>query len=154
LLKARSLTSKPDAFKKINPPELPTIDINSGGNISHIKNAIVAHCQKELGTILMIFTEGRNQDKIVVTYDPTSLSKENDPLSINKARVISQVKQANIDNLAYDKSKPKLHGILTSMTTKEAGLPPLPSKLRHNHHHIPWNSYCHQEHATNSHGVC
>jgi hypothetical protein len=43
--------TKPHAFKKINPPELPTNDINCGRDISHIKNAIVAYCQKcGLGT--------------------------------------------------------------------------------------------------------
>jgi hypothetical protein len=111
--------TKPHVFKKINQPELPTIDINCGGNISHIKNAIVAYCEKERGPISKIFTEGRYQDEIVVTYDPVSLSKENDPLGINKARVIGQAKQADIDNLAYEISKPKLHGIPISMTTKE-----------------------------------
>jgi hypothetical protein len=79
----------------------------------------VAYCQKELGPISTIFTEGRYQDEIVVTYDPASLSETNDPLGINKARVIGQVKQADIDNLAYEKSMPNLHGILTSMTAKE-----------------------------------
>jgi hypothetical protein len=111
--------TKPHVFKKINQPELPTIDINCGGNISHIKNAIVAYCEKERGPISKIFTEGRYQDEIVVTYDPVSLCKENDPLGINKARVIGQAKQSDIDNLAYEISKPKLHGILISMTTKE-----------------------------------
>ena len=111
--------TKPHVFKKINPPELPVIDINCGGNISHIKNALIAYCQKELGPISKIFTEGRYQDEITVNYSAASLSEENDPLGLNKARIIGKMKQADIDNLAYEKSKAKLYGIITSMTTKE-----------------------------------
>ena len=36
--------TKPHVFKKINPSDLPVIDINCGGNISHIKNALTAYC--------------------------------------------------------------------------------------------------------------
>jgi hypothetical protein len=111
--------TKPHVFKKINPPELPVIDINCGGNISHIKNALIAYCQKELGPISKIFTEARYQDEITVNYSAASLSVENGPLGLNKARIIGMMKQADIDNLAYEKSKAKLYGIITSMTTKE-----------------------------------
>jgi hypothetical protein len=111
--------TKPHVFKKINPPELPTIDINCGGNISHIKNALVAYCQKELGPISKIFIDGKYQDEIIVTYDADQLSEKNDPLGLNKARIIGKVKQADIDNHPYEKSKAKLCGIITSMTTME-----------------------------------
>ena len=111
--------TKPHVFKKINPSELPVIDINCGGNISHIKNALTAYCQKELGAISKIFIEGRYQDEITVSYDPKSLDSDNDPLGLNKARVIGKMKQADSDNAAYEKSKAKLFGILSSMTTKE-----------------------------------
>jgi hypothetical protein len=47
------------------------------------------------------------------------IAEKNDPLGINKARVIGKMKQADIDNTAYEKSKAKLFGIISSMTTKE-----------------------------------
>ena len=111
--------SKPLSFKKINPPELPVIDINCGGNLSHIKNSQVVYCQKELGPISRIFTEGQYQAEIVIHYDESSLTKENDPLGIKLARIIAKMKQADSDNDAYEKSKGKLYGIISSMTTKE-----------------------------------
>lgn len=111
--------TNPQIFKKINPSELPTIGINSGGNISHIKNALITYCQKELGPISKIFSEMRYQDEITVEYDAASLSEAKDPLGIGKARIIGKMKQADIDNLAYEKSKTKLYGIISSMTTKE-----------------------------------
>jgi hypothetical protein len=67
----------------------------------------VAYCQKELGPISKIFTEGRYQDEIVITYDPASLSKENDPLGITKARVIGQAKQADVGWKAEEGRKGK-----------------------------------------------
>ena len=111
--------TKLHVIKKINPPELPVIDINCGGNISHIKNALIAYCQKELSPISKIFTKARYQDEITVNYSTDSLSAENEPLGLNKARTIGKMKQADIDNLAYEKSKAKLYRIITSMTAKE-----------------------------------
>ena len=53
------------------------------------------------------------------TYEAESLTKEKDPLGLNRASIINQMKQADIDNAAYKKSKGKLYGIISSMTTKE-----------------------------------
>ena len=72
-----------------------------------------------MGPISKIFIEGSYQDEITVSYDAGSLSKEKDPLGLNKARIIGKMKQADIDNAAYEKSKAKLFGIISSMTTKE-----------------------------------
>jgi hypothetical protein len=66
-----------------------------------------------------IFIDGKYQDEIIVTYDADQLSEKNDPLGLNKARIIGKVKQADIDNHSYEKSKAKLCGIITSMTTME-----------------------------------
>ena len=111
--------TNPQIFKKINPTDLPVIGINSGGNISHIKMALITYCQKELGPISKIFTETAYQREITVDYDAATLSAANDPLGIEKARIIGRMKQAGIDNHAYEKSKTKLYGIINSMTTKE-----------------------------------
>lgn len=109
----------PQIFKKINPPELPVITITSGGNISHIGNALTTYCQRELGPISRIFSEGRYQEDITVSYDEKDLSKEKDPHGLEKARIIAKMKQADTDNIAYEKSKTKLYGIISSMTTKD-----------------------------------
>jgi hypothetical protein len=111
--------TNPQVFKKINPSELPVIGINSGGNISHIKMALITYCQKELGPISKIFTELKYQKDITVPFSAEDLSDKNDPLGIYKAVIIGRMKQADSDNLAYEKSKMKLCGILYSMTTKE-----------------------------------
>jgi hypothetical protein len=109
----------PQVFKKINPSELPVIGINSGGNISHIKMALITYCQKELGPISKIFTELKYQNDITVPFSAEDLPDKNDPLGIYKAVIIGRMKEADSDNLAYEKSKMKLYGILYSMTTKE-----------------------------------
>jgi hypothetical protein len=111
--------TNPQVFKKINPSELPVIGINSGGNISHIKMALITNCQKELGPISKMFTEIAYQKEITVPFDSKDLSDKNDPLGIYKARIIGRMKQADADNLAYEKSKTKLYGVISSMTTKE-----------------------------------
>jgi hypothetical protein len=67
----------------------------------------------------MIFIDGKYQESITVDYKPESLTKEGDPLGLNKARLINRMKQADLDNLAYEKSKARLYGIISSMTTKE-----------------------------------
>ena len=112
-------TTNPQIYKKINPTDLPVIGINSGGNISHIKMALITYCQKELGPISKMFTEMAYQRAITINYDAETLSNTNDPLGIEKARIIGRMKQADADNHAYEKSKTKLYGIISSMTTKE-----------------------------------
>ena len=111
--------TNPQVFKKINPSDLPVIGINSGGNISHIKMALITYCQRELGPISKMFTEMAYQKDITVPFDTADLSDKNDPLGIYKARIIGRMKQADTDNLAYEKSKTKLYGVISSMTTKE-----------------------------------
>jgi hypothetical protein len=81
--------------------------------------ALIAYCQKELGPISKIFTELKYQKYITVSFSADDLSDKNDPLGIYKAVVIGRMKQAETDNLAFEKSKPRLYGIMSSMTTKE-----------------------------------
>ena len=45
-------------YKKIHIAELPIIDVNSGPNISNIRDALIQYCQREIGPIAGIFTEG------------------------------------------------------------------------------------------------
>ena len=109
--------TNPQVFRKINPPDLPVISINCAGHPTHIRNALIIHCQRELGPIPKMFIDRKYQEDITVGYDAKSLSKENDPLGLEKARIISRMKQADLDNLAYEKSKAKLYGTVNSMTT-------------------------------------
>ena len=111
--------TNPQVFRKINPPDLPVISINCAGNITHIRNALITYCQRELGPISKMFIDGKYQKSIDIEYNPDSLTKERDPLGLQKARLVNQMKQADLDNLAYEKSKAKLYGVLSSMTTKE-----------------------------------
>ena len=111
--------TNPQVFRKINPPDLPVISINCAGHLTHIRNALITHCQRELGPISKMFIDGKYQEDITVAYDANTLSKEKDPLGLEKSRIISRMKQADLDNLAYEKSKSKLYGIISSMTTKE-----------------------------------
>jgi hypothetical protein len=66
-----------------------------------------------------MFTEMAYQREITVDFEASELSEENDPFGLTKARIIGKMKQADTDNLAYEKSKTKLYGIISSMTTEE-----------------------------------
>ena len=111
--------TNPQVFRKINPPELPVIGINCAGNITHIRNALITYCQKELGPISKMFIDGKYQESITVQYEASSMTTEKDPLGLKRASIMNRMKQADLDNAAYEKSKGKLHGIISSMTTKE-----------------------------------
>ena len=60
--------TNPQVFRKINPPELPVIAIDCAGNITHIRNALITYCQKELGSISTMFIDGKYQESITVKY--------------------------------------------------------------------------------------
>jgi hypothetical protein len=90
--------TNPQVFKKINPSYLPVIGINSGGNISHIKMALITYCQKELGPISKI----AYLKEITDPFDSKDLSDKNDPLGIYKARIIGRMKQASSYIIAMD----------------------------------------------------
>ena len=81
--------------------------------------ALITYCQKELGPISKMFTKTAYQREITVDFEASELSEENDPFGLTKARIIGKMKQAATDNLAYEKSKTRLYGIRSSMTTKE-----------------------------------
>ena len=56
-------------YKKIYIAELPIIDLNSGPNISHIREAIIEYCQRELGSIAGIFIEGIYSPPATASYN-------------------------------------------------------------------------------------
>ena len=105
------------SFKKIAIPELPTIGLNDGPNILHIRDALIQYCERELGHISEIFTEGKYKDPAAVSYDPASILA--DKTGIIKDQISLRLKRAEADNDRYEKSKLKLHGILSGMTTRE-----------------------------------
>jgi hypothetical protein len=63
--------------------------------------ALITYCQKELGSISKMSTELEYHEEITIVYDAESLSDKSNPLGIEKSRIISKIKQADIDNLAY-----------------------------------------------------
>ena len=105
------------SFKKIAIPELPTIGLNDGPNILHIRDALIQYCERELGHISEIFTDGKYKDPATVLYDPASIVA--DKTGIIKDQISLKMKRAEADNDRYEKSKLKLHGILSGMTTRE-----------------------------------
>ena len=112
--------TNPQVIRKINPSDLPVITINCAGNTTHIRNALITYCQRELGPISKVI-DGGYQENTTIEYNPESLSKERDPLGLQKVRLVNQMKQADLDNLAYVKSKARLYCVLSSVTTKEVG---------------------------------
>jgi hypothetical protein len=57
--------------------------------------------------------------QMIATLSVADLSEENNPLDIYKAVIIGRLKQADADNLACEKSKPKIHVILHTTTRNE-----------------------------------
>ena len=104
-------------YKKIYRPDLPIIDLNSGPNISHIREAITQYCQRELGPISNIFLEGRYRAPATATYDLVEIAA--DSSGLKKDQASTRIKRADADNDKYEKSKMKLHGVLSGMTTRE-----------------------------------
>ena len=105
------------SYKKIFLPELPIIDINSGHNITMIRDALIQYCQRELGPISSIFTELKYKAPATATYDSAAVTA--DTSGVLKEQASSKLKRADIENEKYELSKPKLHGILSGMTTRE-----------------------------------
>ena len=116
----KEITSNPGgakSYKKIHLPELPTIDLNSGPNISHIREAITQYCQRELGPISNIFLEGKYRPPATAEFDPAEV--EADRPGVKKEVASARLKRAEIENEKYEVSKGNLHGILSGMTSRE-----------------------------------
>ena len=104
-------------YKKIYITELPIIDLNSGPNISHIREAIIQYCQRELGSIAGIFIEGIYSPPATASYNVEEIKA--DSTGLKKEEASARIKRAESDNDKYEKDKIKLHGILSGMTTRE-----------------------------------
>ena len=114
------------SYEKIHPKELPIITLLSGPNISHIRDAIQFYCQQNLGEISAIFTEGIYRPPATANYTEEIITA--DTTGILRSQAIAKAKRNDIANENYEKTKPKLHGILSSMTArdldeKNSGLP-------------------------------
>ena len=105
------------SYKKIFLPELPIIDINSGHNISSIRDALIQYCQRELGPISSIFIDLKYKKPATATFDAAAVTA--DTSGVLKEQASAKLKRADIENEKYDLSKPKLHGLLSGMTTRE-----------------------------------
>ena len=106
-------------FRKIHPKELPVIGINSGPQLTHIKEALSSHCMVELGTISRMFGTLTYEKPIEVPVDNSKLGSEADPHGLELDRLKAKIKIADTENHKYDQSKLKLVGLLMSMCTKE-----------------------------------
>jgi hypothetical protein len=104
-------------YQKISIPGLPKIGLNDGPNILHIRDALIQYCQRELGPISGIFIEGKYKTPATAAYDPSEI--EADKTGIKKDQVSARLKRADVENELYEKSKIKLHGILSGMTSRE-----------------------------------
>ena len=81
----RSTDAEPSAakgYRKIHLSELPIIDLNSGPIITHIRDALSQYCQRELGPISNIFTEGRYRPPATADFNAAEI--EADPTGVRK----------------------------------------------------------------------
>ena len=110
-------TAGAKTYQKIAISGLPKIALNDGPNILHIRDALIQYCQRELGPISGIFLEGRYRSPATASYDPAEI--EADKTGIKKDLASAKLKRADVENELYEKSKIKLHGLLSGMTTRE-----------------------------------
>ena len=104
-------------YKRIYITELPIIDLSSGPNISHIREAIIQYCHRELGSIAGIFIEGIYSPPATASYNVEEIKADN--TGLKKEEASARIKLAESDNDKYEKDKIKPHGILSGMTTRE-----------------------------------
>ena len=103
-------------YKKIHIPALPSIDVHSGPDIGHIRDALQQYCQREIGEISNIFSDGKYKDPTPVVIVATDF--QHDTTGVLKQLAIARLKREEGEYDTYLKSKPKLFGILASMTTR------------------------------------
>ena len=104
-------------FQKIHPAGLPQIHVTSGPIITQIRDAIQIFCQREIGPISDIFTDGKYFTRPETEFGSKEILE--DLTGILKARLLSRLKTEDTEDLLYEKSKAKLHAVLSSITTKE-----------------------------------
>jgi hypothetical protein len=97
--KDQSGTSR--TLQRIFPAGLPIIDVTSGPDILQIRDAIQTHCQKEIGPISDIFTDGKFAEKKVIHKDIEKITK--DDTGIEKAHYLNLLKLQDSEDLLYEK---------------------------------------------------
>ena len=110
-------TAGAKAYQKIAISGLPKIALKGRPNILHIRDALIQYCQRELGPISGIFLEGKYRSPTTASYDPAEI--EAGKTGIMKDLASAKMKRAEVENELYEKSKIKLHGLLSGMTTRE-----------------------------------
>lgn len=103
-------------YKKIHIPALPSIDVQSGPDIGHIRDALQQYCQREIGDISNIFSDGKYKDPVPVVIVATDF--QHDTTGVLKQLAIARLKREEAEYDTYLKSKAKLFGIIASMTTR------------------------------------
>ena len=104
-------------FKNIHIPDLPTIGLQDGPNIPHIRDALQHYTQRETGDIAEIFSEGRYKDPATVVF--TAEDFDSDSTGIKKQLAIAKWKREEADYDAYIKSKAKPFSVISSITTRD-----------------------------------
>ena len=75
------------------------------------------HQVREIGPIAGIFTEGKYKLPATANWDAAAVSA--DATGVLKEQASARMKRADIENEKYEYSKPKLHGVLSGMTTRD-----------------------------------
>ena len=104
-------------FKKIHIPALPTIGLQDGPNIPHIRDALQHYTLREIGGIAEIFTEGKYRDPATVVYAAADF--DTDTAGIKKQLAIAKWKRDEADYDFYIKNKAKLFSVISSITTRD-----------------------------------
>ena len=115
--KSGNTANPPTGFTKIHIPALPTIDLNSGPHIPRIRDALQQYCQREIGEIADIFTDGKYKDPVTAAFDSTEF--DNDTHGILKQLAIARLKREDAHYDAYVRSKGKLFSVISSMTSRD-----------------------------------
>ena len=106
-------------FTKIPNKSLPTINLDSGREIQLIEEALITFCQREIGEIANIFTDKAYREFKDPEYDETELVEKKDPYKFKQTKLLRAMEQNEKDAIEYHKSRIKLYGTITSMTSTE-----------------------------------
>lgn len=99
--------------------------MQSGPHIIDIRNAISSFClSHDMAAISRMLTLGTYEEYTPPTVDPTKIGNDNDgnnrdPFGLYIDSIKAAIKQTSLAELAYNKSKEKLLGLLISITSKE-----------------------------------
>ena len=101
--------------------ELLIINMLSGPHTIDIRNAISSFClSHDMAAISRMLTLGSYEEYTPPTVDPTKVGNDNDgnnldPFGLYIDSIKAAIKQTSLAELAYNKSKEKLLGLLISV---------------------------------------